>query len=333
MTSLNPKISIITPIFNGQDHLERCIDSIIIAASKCDDKNIELILIDDGSTDKSAEIAQKYAQRTNWINYVYQTNKGASGARNKGLRLARGDYISFVDCDDSVSPTYFTELLKVCGENPDIIVFGYERKLINGQTNSFSPKSKRHEGSQSLLTHVNEDRELFWFVWTKAFRRGVLRQINFNEKISLGEDTIFNLQAVCNSQLIIRISNVLYSYYETPGSLSSSSYKSALLENMEEHFSSRLLVHKGFDNNLNDSIRLDISKYYLGHIVPWLLSNTMKLEKKRQLQELKRIRESDFVKTCFSWKSKVTWSRGQALLLFLFRFRMLNILRIVLTRI
>lgn len=327
---MNPQISLITPVFNGEAYLSRCIESIITAANGY---AIELILINDGSTDNSGVIGRKYADRLDWIRYVHQENKGPSAARNTGLGLAKGNYIGFVDCDDCVAPTYVAELLRACKDAPDIVVYGYEKKLLNGQVHAFSPKPTSHEaGIHELLTNVNGDRELFWFSCTKIFRADLLRQIRFNENIKLGEDTIFNLQAVNKAQHIIRIPDVLYSYNETQGSLSSPTYKPGLLENMEHHFAGRLLVHEDSNEGINNNVRADISKYYLGHIVPWLLSNAMRLDKNAQLDELAKIRSSQLVKTCFNWKSRINVSRGQAAILLLFRFRMLHLLRFFLAK-
>ncbi|MBK1781751.1 glycosyltransferase [Advenella sp. WQ 585] len=323
-------MSLITPVFNGEAHLHRCVESIITAANGY---TIELILIDDGSTDNSGAIGREYAERLEWVHYVHQENKGPSAARNVGLELARGDYIGFVDCDDCIAPTYVSELLLACRDTPDIVVYGYERKLLNEQARIFSPKPVRHEaGGHELLANVNGDHELFWFPWTKIFRSSLLQHIRFDENMKLGEDTIFNLQAVSKAQYIVRIPDVLYSYNETQGSLSSPTYKPGLLENMEHHFKGRLLVHEHSNEGLNNSVRTDITKYYLSHIVPWLLSNAMRLDKSTQLDELAKIRNSQLVKTCFNWKLKIKVSRGQTAILLLLRFRMLRLLRFLLVQ-
>lgn len=327
---MNPKISLITPVYNGEIYLSRCVESIIKAANGY---NIELIIIDDGSTDSSGEIGREYATRFDWIHYIFQQNKGPSSARNAGLDLIKGDYVGFIDCDDSIAPTYLEKLLSSLAENPDIIVFGYEKKLLNGESNFFSPKATHHENSEELLVNVNNDRELFWFSWTKLFCANLLQHIRFNEKIKLGEDTIFNIQAVAKANFIIRIPEVLYSYYETQGSLSSAKYKPSLLQNMEKHFEGRVLVHQQSAEGLSKRAQRDISIYYLGHIVPWLLSNTMQLDKGLQLNELIKIRNSKFVNTCFEWSTKTEGNRGQIVILMLFKFRQLRLLQLLLNAI
>lgn len=320
-----PKISIIVPVYNGEEYLERCIDSIISAA---EGHNIELILIDDGSVDNSAGIAQEYCDDFPWIKLIRQSNQGPSAARNIGLDLAKGEYIGFVDCDDSISNNYFSELLKVCASNPDIVVFGYQKIFSDGREQTFAPKYKEHFDTQeSLLCNVNNDRELFWFSATKLFKSSLLEGIRFNEHLRLGEDTIFNLYAIKSSKYILRIPNILYSYYETAGSLSSNKYKPNLLQNMERHFLLRLAVHEDTKRGLNDAAWCDIYDYYIFHILPWLFSNLISLDKKQQLKELRIIRNASFVERCYSKKLMLGKGPRTIIIQSMFRTSQIRLLR------
>lgn len=317
--------TLITPVYNGQDNLERCIDSVILASQSL---NIELLIIDDGSTDDSAEIIRRYCNEYSWIKYVYQENSGPSSARNTGLNLAKGDYIGFLDCDDCISESYFLELIEATKNNPDIVVFGYERILKSGNSKYFSPEIKKHNNSQEeLLSNLTGDRELFWFSCTKIFKRIILEDIRFDEKMRLGEDTIFNMMAVKNAKSIVRINSVLYSYYETPGSLSSNSYKPNLLENMERHFQLRLSVHKSMNSHISKEVWNDIYLYYIFHILPWLFSNLLWNSKPCQLKELKEIRKSNFVNLCYSKGCYLGKGPRIIMIQILFRMRLLRLLR------
>ncbi|WP_165493522.1 glycosyltransferase family 2 protein [Acinetobacter terrestris] len=318
-------ISLIIPVFNGEKFIERCLNGVIKAFNNVDNFSIELILVDDGSTDDSKIIINEFTQRYDWIKYFYQENQGPSTARNVGLNLANGIYISFVDCDDEVKPEFFKVLQQVIVDKPDLLVFGYEKILTNAKIENFPPKQKNEEGGKKRLTHVTDDKELFWYPWSKIYQSNLIKTIRFDQRMRLGEDTIFNLHAVKNAKLIKRIPNILYSYYENLGSLSSPSYKNGLLENMDYHFENRLGVHESLD----DAVKLDISKYYLGHILPWLINNILYLPGQERKKEFKKIVESNFFKTCIKWKWNVD-SKGQYIILSLLNFRMFNLLNLLL---
>lgn len=328
---LDPYFTLIVPIFNGEAFLSRCLDSVIEASKGF---NIEMILVDDGSTDNSINIAQEYSNRVSWIISIQQKNGGPSSARNTGLKLARGEYIGFVDCDDCISDSYFSELSIACTDKPDIVVFGYQRVFLNGRKQNYVPYRQTHNKDlELLLCNVNSDRQLFWFPPTKLFKASVLSAVSFDEYMRLGEDTIFNLQAVYKAQSISRIDSVLYFYYETSGSLSSSSYKENLIENMERHFSSRLNISKNTSRGLDDKTWQDIYNYYIFHILPWLLSNARHLNKSEQLEELKRIRDSDFIKQCYAQQFRIGKKPRMALMQILFRARQFGLLQRYITSI
>lgn len=105
-------VSVIIPVYNAEKHLERCLRSL-----ECQTySEYEVLLIDDGSTDSSSDICKNYAKKNAKFQYIYQNNGGVSRARNTGLRKARGDYLTFVDADDWVEPTYIEKMLSVCEE-------------------------------------------------------------------------------------------------------------------------------------------------------------------------------------------------------------------------
>ena len=318
-------ISIIVPIYNGEKYINRCIDSIVLAAMGYD---IEIILVDDGSADRSAHIIQKYSDQLSWVKVIHQKNKGPSAARNTGLEAAQGKYIGFVDCDDSISTDYFSTLLVVCKNNPDIIVFGYEKILLNGKHYISKPKSRIHNNeAEDLLCNVNQDRELFWLPSTKLFKKELISSIRFDEAIRLGEDTIFNLHAVINAKNIVRINANLYAHYEICGSLSSNEYKPNLLENMEKHFSSRLAINKKTNRGLDDKTWSDIYHYYIFHILPWLFSNSMHLSNEQQLKELALIRDSNFINKCYTQKHIFSRKPKMVIMQALFRVRLFKLLQ------
>ena len=129
--------SVIIPIYNAEKTLSRCIDSLV----RQDRKDVELILINDGSTDRSGEICKEYQQKCGNIRYFVQENRGVSAARNVGLAEAQGEYVLFVDSDDYVSQTYFEIIdAALVKEKADLLLFGFSpESLVSQLSDSLSP--------------------------------------------------------------------------------------------------------------------------------------------------------------------------------------------------
>lgn len=125
-----PKVSIIIPVYNVEDYLEKCLESVLNQTVT----EIEIITINDGSTDGSLDILNKYAKLDSRIKIIDQKNKGLSGARNSGIKVAKGDYIVFVDSDDTIEKETLEELLSFATKNDlDIVVYGYTKLYENGE--------------------------------------------------------------------------------------------------------------------------------------------------------------------------------------------------------
>lgn len=190
MNSYLPEISVIVPIYNREDRLKQCVDSIL--AQKF--KDFELILIDDGSTDRSSEICDFYAEKHDNCSVIHQANAGVSAARNHGLDVARGKYIAFCDCDDTVTPEWL-----------ECMYQGYVR---NGVKLSICCFAKRHADGTiiSSSNYSNQDICLSDFcylwhnidmkgIWNKLFLSNVIKfhKIHFIDQYRYGEDTHFVL--------------------------------------------------------------------------------------------------------------------------------------------
>ena len=135
MSKLNPKISIILPIYNTKDYLEKCLDSILTQTYK----NLEILCIDDGSTDGSELILDQYSKKDKRIKAVHKKNGGESSARNIGLQLMTGEYVGFMDCDDWIEPNMYEKLVTIITEkNIDMAISTwycdtkqYSEKIVN----------------------------------------------------------------------------------------------------------------------------------------------------------------------------------------------------------
>ena len=210
-------ISIVVPIYNGEKNLHNCLESIISQSFY----DWEMILVDDGSKDNSYSICQSYANRDKRIKVIAQENAGVSAARNVGLQNSSGEYIVFVDSDDSLQGDALKEMLDIMKKSgADIVICGY--KYIS--KNRVVYKCAKREsilGSKEIGDFIQRD-YLEWLVaapWGKLYRKSILPQSGFDETISLGEDLKFNVQCFCNSEHIEILDVALYMYNDTSNSL------------------------------------------------------------------------------------------------------------------
>lgn len=176
--SAQPLVSVIIPIYNIEDYLSACLDSVINQTYK----NLEIIAVDDGSTDDSAKIAAAYADRDKRIKVLVKTNGGLSDARNYGYAHSTGDYIAFIDGDDYVSKYYIETLLKaVLENNSDISTCKYK---ITHTTNDYSlektPDSKTVTlNTAEALKCLFYQRDVTTSAWGKLYKRELFRGIQY----------------------------------------------------------------------------------------------------------------------------------------------------------
>lgn len=196
-------VSIIVPVYNVEQYLERCLDSLLRQTYK----NLEIVVIDDGSKDDSLNIALRYAQIDNRIIAYHQDNVGVSATRNKGISLASGEYICFVDSDDYVEDDYIETLLN------NIVNYRADISICNWRREKESPKYIQEINEWTIEnTYINlfKKRTIDGTVACKLYKKSVIKDVYFDEKLSLGEDQVFFIQALEKSTLVI-FQNV-YSY-------------------------------------------------------------------------------------------------------------------------
>lgn len=211
-------VSIIIPIYNVETYLEECVQSII-AQTYAD---WELILVDDGSTDGSSQIARNWQCRDNRIKYFYKENGGVSSARNYGLDHSQGDFIMFVDSDDICHPQLLEKLISFMIEGNDITAC----TIVN---------SEKSDKGQNNCRYISEKFTLLDQIYTCFFNKGILHppygkvyrndiirkhNIRFVQNLQLGEDVLFNLEYFKQVSRGVFIDNPFYYYRNTPGSLS-----------------------------------------------------------------------------------------------------------------
>ena len=215
-----PSISVIVPVYNAERTLPRCIESILSQSFT----DLELLLIDDGSTDGSGGICDDYAQIDPRIVVVHHCNVGVSATRNRGLELAKGRYVMFCDSDDYVEPDWCLELYDQIEEH-----HGYFVGCNHYRVNCRGEKDEKGQSAYIFTTSYFEiwKNHVSSYVCTKIYNRDLLFEhgIRFPEEVSFAEDVAFNVDyfQVCKGAIIIP--KRLYNYCDTLGSLMHKSYE------------------------------------------------------------------------------------------------------------
>lgn len=212
---VSEKISIIVPVYNSEQTIVDCINSIIYQ----DFTNIEVLIIDDGSTDKTQDIISDNFEHYKQINYFRIENSGVSYARNYGLSKATGEYICFIDSDDIMNPRFLQMLSSELHETKaDIAICGYTKYLNGCEDTQYLPIIKKKE--LKIVKTVDYEQlsniycnKLMNPVWNKMYKRSILHKVYFDESLAAGEDLLFNLHAINNADSIVLVTESLYNYY------------------------------------------------------------------------------------------------------------------------
>lgn len=206
--------SIIIPVYNADKYIEKCIESIISQ----DRNKFEIIVVDDGSTDKTGIICDKYSNKYSNIKVFHTENKGVSRARNLGLSEAIGDYILFVDADDWVTSDYIDVISKEI-EGVDLLFFSNNRVIdekIIKQSYGDAYVENRAESEELILNIKKQKYEYFGFTWNKCFNRNIISKNNilFVNDLSVREDEVFTNIYCSYVNSIKFIKKILYNYRE-----------------------------------------------------------------------------------------------------------------------
>lgn len=209
------KISIIIPVYNAEKTIRRCLESIL--TSKYED--YEVILIDDGSTDNSAAIISDYVSKDRRLKMITQLNAGPSSARNKGLELAKGDIIAFVDSDDYVRSDYLEQLSRAFEEKKaDVVFFEFHRVTSDGvELSAHELPDIQPEYYKNLI--ALSEAEMFGYTWIKALRKEISRKVRFDEDMNLFEDEIFTCELLEEPVKLFYLKEAIYFYVRADGSL------------------------------------------------------------------------------------------------------------------
>ncbi|WP_342042983.1 glycosyltransferase family 2 protein [Bacillus sp. OTU2372] len=207
-------VSVIVPVYNVKLYLNRCLDSLLEQTFK----NIQIILIDDGSTDGSEIMCDSYAEKHENIEVIHKKNEGVSIARNQGIDLAKGKYIVFVDSDDWIEPTHVEDLYNLIDKKVQLGIIGYrevnENDISNKKSGNHSSFEKRLISRNKALNDIFDYVMYLGYLWNKIFERKIINQyhLRFNPQIKIWEDLVFCCQYITHIDNAIYNEKVSYNY-------------------------------------------------------------------------------------------------------------------------
>lgn len=273
---MEPKISVIIPVYNVEKYLEKCINSVIEQTYT----NLEIILVNDGSTDSSGEICDKYKQLDNRIVVFHKENGGLSDARNYGIERANGEYIAFLDSDDWVDFKYIEILYEnLRNYNADISICNFRRvhdenELLNNNNNIILYNNI--EALQQIYTNKSVQTIV---AWNKLYKSNILKKNRF-PKGKIHEDEYLIPILLYSAKIVVYTDKELVYYRQTPNSIMNSKFR---LENLDYLYA---IEHRNkffLNNNLIDIYTRGINLYAEQIVRFYYLINKSKLTEKKLL--------------------------------------------------
>jgi glycosyltransferase involved in cell wall biosynthesis len=213
-----PLLSIIVPVYNKEKYIHSCLQSILNQTFN----GFELILVNDGSTDTSAEICEGFTKQDKRVSVIHQKNKGVSEARNTGVLHASGKYIGFVDCDDTLETDMYATLINnAVGYGADVSICGV-RKEILGKTELYygSEKTKTYNNVAAVAALLRK--EFLRSVYDKIYEAGIAKKVRFEGAIY--EDILYNFKVLCEAKKVVFEDVIKYNYIVRESSVSMSKF-------------------------------------------------------------------------------------------------------------
>lgn len=268
------KISVIVPAYNEEKTIERCLHSILRNTYQ----NLEVICINDGSTDRTAEILAEVAERDARVKIVTQENAGLPSARNRGLEIVSGEFITFIDADDWIHREYFQCLFESSiKNNADITVCGYcnvNDEMYGSENEICKPISVRTLSQKEWMKNFH----VKTYVWGKLIKCELIGAIRFEEDLQFGEDSAFMMEILCKTPKvqINLLDEVLYYYYQKSEFTGRFAKSEAYLPMIDKFFK--------YANSLN--ISEDMRLFIAEEIVKKLLIYRYEAEVEKNFQEV-----------------------------------------------
>jgi len=278
-----PKISVVVPVYKAEKYLARCVDSLLAQTFR----DFEIILIDDGSPDKSGEICDDYAKKDSRVRVIHQENGGVSAARQRGNDEARGEYVIHADPDDWTESPMFAELYaKAKEENADMVFCDFYDDF-SPSCNYYHSQTTGEVSAENFLRGL-VSQKLHGGCWSKLVRRDFYRThgVRFLSKISLWEDLCFNVALLRHNPAVAYLPKAFYHYdlYTNPHSIIHQNREQKNIDDQiaGTNFFASVLDGKAFSEELYESKRFVKKQYFHFHLAQtkwggvWKATSTQK---------------------------------------------------------
>ncbi len=250
---MSVKVSVIIPVYNIAPYIGNCINSIVSQSFT----DIEILCVDDGSTDKSADVIKSFSEKDSRVKYLYKENAGVSSARNKGLDTAVGEYVFFVDGDDYLHHDAIA-LSVDCAEKTGADMICSRYKITSSLQEADEPSDSYNFFDADFDTLFKKGDKLGKSSCSKLIRRSITENIRFPEGISVGEDGCYIIKLMNENAKAVILDKVLYYYFKREGSATTSS--------LDEKRLTVLYAYDGMCEYLENSENTDIKSYCLRSI-------------------------------------------------------------------
>ena len=296
---MNDKISVIVPIYNTEKYIGKCLESI----KKQTYKNLEIILVNDGSIDKSEEICKSYIEKDKRFTYYLTSNYGVSHARNFGLDKATGKYIMFIDSDDWLENNMIEILYKELIEKKcDIAVCDYFINFKELQIEHNKLNEEKIINEKNIMLEFLFDSELYGgYLWNKLIKKSIIKDIRFNEKIKIEEDVDFLCQIFENVNSIIYLpQKKLYHYVKRNESAVNFNYS---LKDLTKLLALEKKMKIKDEYQIKNLEKLEYEYYVIASQARYILRK-YKIYDKKTNNQINNIRKKHFFEALYEAKGK-----------------------------
>ena len=331
-----PKLSIVVPVYNVEKYLDRCVSSIRNQIFS----DWEMILVDDGSTDHCSDMCDIYAENDSRIKVIHKENGGLSSARNAGLEITQGEYIGFVDSDDTVHEDMYSKMIQSAEQySADFVMTDYTRVLLNGvsylktldiREGLYNKQDIKNNIYPALIMGSNIDYGPLLSVWHCLYRAIFLKEnnIQFNDDVRWSEDNLFSAKVgYCAESFYYLKGEGLYNYYQNEGTITTSYRKGAwqVYSRMNEYLKEFFADKKDYDFSQQ-------LKWHMLYYACVCASQTKQLSAEESYDELRTILNSTQLAEAFKDVDLSGVNPKLRVQLFLMKHKMIPLLRDMINR-